>query len=70
VQEVIDTVKAVTGRDFEVITAARRAGDPARLVADPSLANRVLRWKARYDDLNTIVQHAWAWHQKHERTAA
>jgi UDP-glucose 4-epimerase len=69
VQEVIDTVKAVTGRDFEVVTEGRRAGDPARLVADPSLANRELRWKARYGDLTTIVEHAWAWHLKSERQA-
>jgi UDP-glucose 4-epimerase len=70
VQEVIDTVKAVTGRDFEVVTERRRAGDPARLVADPALANRVLGWKARYDDLATIVRHAWAWHVKCETCAA
>jgi UDP-glucose 4-epimerase len=69
VQDVIDTVKAVTGRDFEVVTEGRRAGDPARLVADPSLANRVLGWKARYDDLTTIIEHAWAWHLKSEPTA-
>ena len=61
VQEVIDSVKRVTGRAFEVVTEARRAGDPAQLVANPSLANRVLGWKPRLDDLDTIVAHGWAW---------
>jgi UDP-glucose 4-epimerase len=64
VQEVIDTVRRVTGRDFKVITEGRRAGDPAQLVADPSLARSVLGWRARYEDLATIVAHAWAWQMK------
>jgi UDP-glucose 4-epimerase len=64
VQEVIDAVKRVTGRDFEVITEGRRAGDPSELIADPALANRVLGWKARYVELDTIVAHNWAWQLK------
>jgi UDP-glucose 4-epimerase len=72
VQEVIDSAKRVTGRDFEVITEGRRPGDPAQLIADPSLANRVFRWKARYVDLDTIVAHNWAWQLKtlDKKTAA
>lgn len=64
VQEVIEAVRRVTARDFEVITEKRRPGDPAQLVADPSLAHRVLGWKARYGDIDTIVAHAWAWQLK------
>lgn len=64
VQEVIDAVKRVTRRSFEVLTEGRRAGDPAQLVADPSAANRVLGWQARLGDLDTIVAHAWAWEKK------
>src|SRR4051812_27771320 len=64
VQEVIEAVRRVTGREFEVVSEQRRAGDPARLVADPSLANRMLGWKARYDDIDTIVAHGWAWQLK------
>ena len=64
VQEVIDSAKRVTGRDFDVITEGRRPGDPARLIADPSLASRVLGWKARFVDLDTIVAHNWAWQLK------
>jgi UDP-glucose 4-epimerase len=64
VQEVVDAVRRVTGREFEVISEGRRAGDPAKLVADPSLANTTLGWKARHGDIDTIVQHAWAWQLK------
>ena len=61
VQEVIDSAKRVTGRDFEVITEGRRPGDPAQLIADPSLANSVFGWKARYVDIDAIVAHNWQW---------
>lgn len=61
VQEVIDTVKNVTGREFQVVTEGRRAGDPAQLVADASRANSVLRWSPQYEDIDTIVDHAWSW---------
>jgi UDP-glucose 4-epimerase len=64
VQEVVDAVRRVTGRDFEVVSEGRRPGDPAQLYSDPSLANKVLGWKARYTEIDTIVEHAWAWEQK------
>jgi UDP-glucose 4-epimerase len=64
VQEVVDSAKRVTGRDFEAVSEARRPGDPAQLIADPSLANRVLGWSARFRDLDTIVAHNWAWQLK------
>ena len=64
VQEVIDAVRRVTGREFEVISQGRRAGDPAHLVADSSLARRVLAWTPSLSDIDTIVAHAWAWQLK------
>lgn len=61
VQEVIDTAQRVTGRAIAVVNGPRRAGDPARLVADSSLIREKLGWQPRYADLATIVAHAWAW---------
>jgi len=61
VQEVIDTAHRVTGREIKVVHAPRRAGDPARLVADARLAQSRLGWRPRYADLATIVEHAWRW---------
>jgi UDP-glucose 4-epimerase len=64
VQEVIDAAERVTGRHIPVQHAPRRAGDPARLVADATQARQKLGWQPQYADLATIVQLAWAWEQK------
>lgn len=64
VQEVIDTARQVTGRSIEVQHAPRRAGDPARLVADATQACEHLGWQPQYADLATIIRHAWAWEQR------
>ncbi len=66
VLDVIDSVRHVTGREFKVIQAERRAGDPAKLVGSPDKAVKVLGWKPRYVDIDTIVEHAWKWHEKKE----
>ncbi len=63
VQQVIDTAKAVTGRGLLAHVAPRRPGDPPVLVASAVQARRDLGWQPRYPELNTILSHAWAWHQ-------
>ena len=64
VLEVIDTVKRVSGRDFKVELAGRRAGDPAQIVAAADRARSVLKWEPSLADLPTIVEHALAWERK------
>jgi UDP-arabinose 4-epimerase len=64
VRAVIDTVARVSGRQVPFVEAPRRAGDPPELVADPSRAGDVLGWSCRYADLETIVRHAWTWHER------
>ncbi len=64
VKEVIDTARQVTGRDINVEIAERRVGDPARLVADASLARKELKWKPAYASLEHIIRHAWLWEEK------
>jgi len=59
VKQVIDAAKSITNCDIPVIYGARREGDPAILVADPTRAMRDLKWVPQYSDLNTIIQHAW-----------
>jgi len=66
VLEVIDSVKRVTGKDFRVTYAGRRAGDPAVLIGSSEKAQRILGWKPVYGNIDTIVSHAWNWHQKAE----
>jgi len=66
VLELVDSVKRVTGRDFKVTLAERRAGDPAILVGSADKIKRVLGWTPMYGDIDTIVAHAWNWYQKAE----
>src|SRR5579862_9656028 len=51
VMDVIRAVGAVTGRDVPHRMQGRRGGDPPELVADPSLAKRVLGWSADYREV-------------------
>ncbi len=60
VLEVVDVVKRVSGRDFEVRLSPRRAGDPARIVAAADRI-RALGWSPRHDDLEGIVRQALDW---------
>ena len=60
-QEVIDRATQVTGRPIAVQEGPRRAGDPARLVADATRARQVLGWQPQYADLATLIAHAWRW---------
>lgn len=64
VQQVIDTAMKVTGRTVAVLDRPRRAGDPARLVADARLAREELGWQPRHVDLADIVAHAWRWEMR------
>lgn len=59
VQQVIDAVRDITDCEVTVEEGARRAGDPAVLVADAARAMQDLNWHPQYSDLKTIIQHAW-----------
>jgi UDP-glucose 4-epimerase len=58
VREVIDTVRRVTGRAVNEAAVARRPGDAAMLVADPSRIQAKLGWKAQFS-LEDAVRSAW-----------
>lgn len=65
VREIIAATARVTGRAVPHVAGARRAGDPPTLVADPSLARKVLGWQARRVDIDGQIDDAWAWHRAH-----
>jgi UDP-glucose 4-epimerase len=65
VREVIETVKRVSGKDFRVVEAGRRAGDAPVLTADAGKARRELNWKIKWPELEGIVSTAWEWHNSH-----
>jgi len=64
VLEVIEAARRVTGRQIRIVSAGRRAGDPASLVADASKAKRVLGWQPQRAHIETIVEDAWRWEQR------
>jgi UDP-glucose 4-epimerase len=64
VLEIIDAIRRVTGKELPYEVGARRAGDPAVLVADASKARRLLGWKPEFD-LDSIVRTAYQWALKH-----
>jgi UDP-glucose 4-epimerase len=64
VREVLRMVEAVGGKSLIVREEARRAGDPAYLVARADRIRAELGWQPRYDDLCAIVSHSLAWERK------
>ncbi len=65
VREVIDTVKRVSGKEVPVEEHPRRPGDPPRLIADATKAREVLGWQPQHQNLDAIIESAWAWHEKY-----
>jgi UDP-glucose 4-epimerase len=63
VLEVIETAKAITGRDIPVQTGARRPGDPAVLIASSTRIKSELGWQPALQDLSVIIKSAWDWMQ-------
>jgi len=65
VREVIEVVRGVSGRDFRIVEAPRRPGDPPVLVGSYDRIARGLGWEPRLPDVGQIVRTAWAWHSAH-----
>jgi UDP-glucose 4-epimerase len=58
-REVLTTCREVTGLDIPAVTAPRRPGDPAVLVASSARMRDNLGWKAEHD-LRAMVADSWA----------
>lgn len=65
VREIINTAEKVTGQKIKTELGARRAGDPARLIASSDKARKILHWTPRFDDVEKIIATAWNWHSLH-----
>ncbi len=64
VLEVLDAVDRVTNLTIDRRMEARRAGDPASLISDPSRIRATLPWEPQHADLDTIIGHALAWERR------
>lgn len=65
VKEVIEVAREITGHAIPTRIQARRAGDPAALVAASGRIQAELGWKPVYPGVREIIASAWRWHQKH-----
>jgi UDP-glucose 4-epimerase len=64
VREVLSAVEKANEKRLTVTEEPRRAGDPPELIAVADDIRRVLGWKPKFDDLDTIVRTSLAWERK------
>ncbi len=65
VKQIIEAVQSFSQKEVPVRIIPRLAQDSPVLVANSSLAKKVLQWEPRYSDLSTIISTAWNWQKKH-----
>ncbi|HUU33159.1 MAG TPA: UDP-glucose 4-epimerase GalE [Vicinamibacterales bacterium] len=65
VRQVIDAVEQTLGRPVPWVPADRRRGDPAVLVASAGRVREQLGWVPEHAGLQSIVESAWLWRQRH-----
>ena len=62
VKEIVDAVARFSNMDIPAKIVPKSPQDSAVLVADASLAKKVLNWEPIHSDLNHIIKTAWNWH--------
>lgn len=65
VRQMINSAKLVTGVHFPVAEEARRAGDPAVLIASSARIRAELGWEPQHSSVNEVIATAWKWHKNH-----
>ena len=65
VKEMILAAEKVTGQKIKTEIGARRAGDPAQLIASSDKAKKILKWTPKFADVEKIIATAWEWHKSH-----
>ncbi|MGT2743197.1 UDP-glucose 4-epimerase GalE [Streptococcus plurextorum] len=63
--EILEAARKVTGKEIPAELADRRPGDPDTLIASSEKARAVLGWKPQFDNIEKIIETAWAWHSNH-----
>lgn len=65
VRQMIGSAKKITGVDFAVAEEARRAGDPAVLIASSAKIREELGWTPHQSGVDEVIRTAWKWHKQH-----
>jgi len=63
--EIVEAARKVTGKEIPAEIAPRRGGDPDSLIASSDKASEILGWKPQFDNIERIIETAWAWHSSH-----
>lgn len=59
VKQIVDAAENIIGKRLNYRFAPRRPGDPATVVAKAELAQQILGWKAKYTNIEDIIQTVW-----------
>mgnify|MGYP001004008115 FL=1 len=65
--QILEAARKVTGKEIPAEKADRRPGDPDTLIASSEKARTVLGWKPQFDNIEKIIESAWAWHSSHPK---
>ncbi|CAD0147315.1 UDP-glucose 4-epimerase [Streptococcus thermophilus] len=65
--QILEAARKVTGKEIPAEKAGRRPGDPDTLIASSEKARTVLGWKPQFDNIEKIIESAWAWHSSHPK---
>lgn len=63
--EIVEAARKVTGKEIPAEIAPRRGGDPDSLIASSDKPREILGWKPQFDNIERIIETAWAWHSSH-----
>ncbi|MCF7946844.1 MAG: UDP-glucose 4-epimerase GalE [Spirochaetia bacterium] len=65
VVQILESARSISGKDIPTEFVGRRPGDPAKLVASSENAKRILGWKPKFSDLQTLISSTWNVYKKH-----
>jgi len=69
IKQLVSTAEQLFNMPINLIIAQRRAGDPQRLVADPSKAELMLGWKPQHSDITYILRSAYDYMLKQQSSS-
>ncbi|NLD98997.1 MAG: UDP-glucose 4-epimerase GalE [Fibrobacter sp.] len=64
VKNMVEKARKITGKAIPAEIAPRRPGDAAKIVASSEEAGRLLGWKAKYSDVDTLISSTWEVYRK------
>lgn len=64
VTEMVEAARRITGHPIPADYVERRPGDPANLVASAKKAEELLGWKAKYSDIDTLIDSTYKAYKK------